>query len=315
MNRVLLGLVCAVAFALLLVPGAVAQAADDPNTIAACEADANDIPAFEFICPATVALHLRGVFGENTELITWIYLGLVGVALTVWVLVLLWRILPRRYLKLRAKEKVAEVSAGNPATYLLHVENRRKRRPVEVELAITRPPKGWSASLAVEKELPSGFKELLGEDEAMRVPLSARKVGANTATVRVTVKPPTGADPDEWAELDVSAIPYIKDEPRVRRGKEARVVTLVKARAAHAVIQNVTHEPAAFRVKDDVTTTVIVANTGDGDTPPLPIVLEVNGEEVGREVVTIPSGGEACIEFPWIVQTAEARVRVAVQRE
>lgn len=302
---------------LVALPGAGAHETgvhDDPNTMTTCE-DHNDIKAFDVVCPITVALHIRGIFGDNSELFAWIYFGLAGTAITVWILILLWRILPRRAIRLKAQEKVAEVSAGHPATYVLSLENRRSRRPLDVEVSITKPPKGWSASMQVEKTLPSGFIELMGEDDAMRIPLSARKVGGNRAQLRVTVRSPQGAESDEWSELDVSAIPYIRDEPRVRRGKETRLVTLLKTREAKAAITRVSHDPAGFRVHDDVTTTVVVSNEGDDETEPVAITLEINGEEAGREVVVIPAGGEACIEFPWIADEPETRVRVTVEAD
>ena len=301
--------------ALVLVASpALAQAAGeetDPDTMSACEAD-NDRKALELVCPITVALHLRSLSEDYAEWGVWGYIALLGIAVITWIAILLYRAMPRRFLKMVAKDTIAEVSAGNPATYLVQVENRRARRPVEVELAVSRPPKGWSASLSIEKPLPSGFKELIGSEESMRVPLSARKMGANVAIVKVTVTSPDSANPDEWAELDVTAIPYIQDEPRVRKGKDARVVTLIKTRASHPAIQSVVHEPAAFRLHDQVTTTVIVANRGDAGVQELPVALFVNDAEVAREVVSIPPRGEACIEFPWNADAAENRVRIAI---
>ena len=310
MKRVLL-VIAAIAALLFVASPTAAQEETDENTMTACEAD-NDVPALEAACAVTVALHLRDLLGKAGEVVVWVYGGLLGTALVVWLLVLFWRILPRRYIRLVAADKIAEVAAGNPATYILTVENRRKRRPVEVEVAVSKPPEGWAASLSVEKPLPSGFKELLGEDEAMRVPLTARKRGANVAELKVTVKTPDGGDPEQWAELDVTAIPYIRDEPRVRRGKDQRIVTLIKDRESQPAITSVSHDPPRFRIEDEVTTTVIVQNRGDGDVQDLPVALHVNEEEVARELVTIPAGGEACIEFPWTAAAAESRVRVTL---
>lgn len=316
MERAAALLVILLASVVLAVPSAMAQADDhahdhdDPNTVHACEED-HSVPAMQAVCPITVALHMRGI-GVAAEYSVWGYFALVGIALVGWLLIVLWRILPRRYIRIAAQDKIAEVAAGNPATYVITLENRRNRRPVEVEVAVSKPPKGWSASLAVEKPLPSGFKELLGEDEAMRVPLSARKIGSNTAEIKVTVTTPEGGSPEEWAELDVTAIPFIKDEPRVRRGKDQRIVTLIKARESQPAITSVSHEPTAFRIHDQVTTTVIVQNRGDGEVADLPVALHVNDEEVAREEVTIPAGGEACIEFPWTAESTQSRVRVTL---
>jgi hypothetical protein len=308
----------------VLTPTALAQAAEsDANTMSACEADwegrtllGEDGPevgsVFQAVCPITVALHLREALGAAGEFFTLIWLALWVVPILAWLVILLWRVLPRRYLKVRVARNAEEVPVGDAASFLVTIENRRKRRPVDVELTVTRPPQGWAASLAVEKPLPSGFRELLGEEEAMRVPLTARKTGANVADVRVVLKAPASAGTEESAEVELSVIPYIKDEPSMRRAKEVRLVGVVKPRESHPVIRSVQHEPRQFRVHDRILTTVILENRGDGPIAELPVRFFVNGEEHGERRVTIPASGETLIEFPWTATALESRVRVAI---
>lgn len=314
-TRFLPWLIVLLAAASLAVPTVAAQGDPaDPNSEAACLAEYGEQTGeplyLELLCRGAALLHIRGVFGGASEWVFLTYLALTAFAVVTWVFVLLWRVVPRRVLRLTDEGTIAEVDAGEPATYHMVLENRRKRRPVEVELSVTRPPKGWSASLAVEKELPSGFRELVGEHDALRFLLSARAVGANKATVQVNVQPPADAVPDQWSELDVTAIPYYKEEPKVRKAKEARIVTLIKEPETRVAIRDVTHDPARFLPSDEVRTTVVVGNTGTVDSAPVTVLLEVNGAELGESEVEVPAGSEEAVTFHWLAPETEARVRI-----
>jgi hypothetical protein len=311
-----------VALLILAAPAVAQQEEGDPNTVEQCEADhegrelteggpvVGDV--FQAMCPVTANLHMRGVFGAWSEVLMLFWLGLWVIPLVAWTGIVLWRVLPRRFMKVKAVRKVEEVHPGETASFALTVENRRKRRPVDVELSVTRPPKGWSASLAVEKPLPSGFKELLGEDEAMRVPLSARKVSANVADVRVLLRAPPGASEEDGCEVDLAVIPYLRDEPSLRRAKEARLVALVRPHEARPVIKHVHHEPQAFRVQDRITTTVHLENQGAGVLENLPVRLFVNGHEVASKDVRVPAKTETQVELPWNAPSDECRVRIVI---
>lgn len=314
--------VLVVAALLMLATPVLAQEDDDPNTMDACRAghegrelteggaEVGDV--FIAMCPITVALHLRGIFGNLGELLVLAFIALWIVPVVSWIAIVMWRVLPRRFLKVKTVRKIEEVAPGQTASFVLTVKNWRKRRPVDVEMSVTRPPKGWSASLTVEKPLPSGFKELLGEDEAMRVPLSARKVGANLADVRVLMRAPPEATAEDASEVDLAVIPYLREEPSMRRAKEVRLVALVKPFEAHPVIKHVEHDPQVFRVEDRITTTIHLENQGEGEITEFPVRLFVNGHEVAARNVTLDPKSEARVELPWNAPSDECRVRVVI---
>lgn len=310
------------ALVLLATPVLAQQAEEDPNTMDACRADhegreltegGEDVgEVFIAMCPVTAAVHLRGLFGEWSEVIALAFFALWIVPIVSWIAIILWRVLPRRFMKVKSVRKIEEVAPGQTASFLLTVKNWRKRRPVDVEMSVTRPPKGWSASLTVEKPLPSGFKELLGEDEAMRVSLSARKVKANMADVRVLMRAPPEASAEDASEVDLAVIPYIREEPSMRRAKEVRLVALVKPPEAHPVIKHVEHDPQVFRVEDRITTTILLENQGEGEITAFPVRLFVNGHEVASRDVTLDPKSESRVELPWNAPSDECRVRVVI---
>ncbi|MBW3584037.1 MAG: hypothetical protein KY455_13180 [Euryarchaeota archaeon] len=312
---------------LLALPVVSAQGVTDANSAEACEqaepiisdvgTNAEASPFEEFICTIAAALHIREPLNDSPTDNTseWVVLGygtLLLLAVLTWIIVLFARITPRRMLRLKPESKIAEVAGGQTATYALTLTNRRKRRPATIELSVSRPPKGWSASLSVDKELPSGFKELVGEGDALRVFLSARKNLAHKAHIVLAVRPPTGADPEEWAELDVIAVPFHKENPLTKKAKEVRVVTLVREGVAHTAIRDVRHNPEVFRPGDEVTTTVVIGNTGETDNEDVRIKLNVNGEDVDERETDVPAGGEEEVDFHWTAPEGKARVRVAL---
>lgn len=318
----LTGVLLVAALLLVAAPVAAQEDEEDPNTVDQCEADHEgrelseggpDVgQVFQSMCPLTANLHIRGLFGPLSEVLMLTFFALWIIPLLSWLVIVLWRVLPRRFIKLKTVNKLEEVSPGNTASFALVVKNQRKRRPADVELSVTRPPKGWSASLSVEKPLPSGFRELLGEDEAMRVPLSARKVGSNLADVRVLLRAPTTASEEDACEVDLAAIPYIREEPSLRRAKEARLVALVKPLEAHPVIKHVEHDPETFRVQDRITTTIHLENQGDGEIERFPVRLFVNGHELASRDIRVPGKSETQVELPWNAPADECRVRIVI---
>lgn len=310
-----------VLLALLLqaAPMAIAQAED---TQEACEArygkdagtDDNSVPN-EYACRVAATLGLRGALGdERANLAAYGITGMVALALVGYLFILIGRIWPKRILKLQALDAVQEVQAGEEATYHVILENRRGRRPIDVELSLTKPTPGWSAVMRVEKPLPSGFVELVGEDDAMRVRLSARRRQAHIADIRILVNTPRDADPEQWSELDITAIPYYKERPRARRSKESRIVTLVRTPETEVKIADVRHEPREIHPGDDVTTTVTVRNDGAADATGIPVALAIDDEPLGETQIDVPAGSEEVIAFKWTAPDSAARVRIALRR-
>ena len=79
-------------------------------------------------------------------------------------------------------------------------------------------------------------------------------------------------------------------------------------------ITGVLHWPKVFKKGDKVTTSFRLENKGKVAASNATVILYVNGEEKNKvEDITIPSGGYADIETPWIAVKGKNNVDIVVE--
>jgi len=301
--------------ALALVPPVAAQATQPPPAEPCDEQvreDRGDLLDDETVCELADQLGLLDAFDEYaTAVLAYVGLG-VGVGV-LWLLVLaLGTLWPRRYVRVSADERVAEIDAGETARYTVTVENRLRNRPLGIVVQTGEAPAGWTTHVSMERPTESGFLEVFhGTDSG--VTLQGRKAAArNTLSAIVEVTAPPSATHEEWAELSVTAIPYKRGEPRPRKSKTVQVITLLKEHQAKVVIVDVKHEPPEFKPGQAVTSMVQLTNHGNEPSLELPVTFALNEREVETKKVNVQAGETRTLQFMWSAAPGPNQVRITL---
>jgi len=186
---------------------------------------------------------------------------------------------------LECDERMAEVAPGGEASFTIKATNPTEEGKKKYRFRIEgRIPERWSVEISRERmTLESG-----GEAE-----------------LEVRVKVPSDASLDEWASIDVVAIP--------EKGKSESINLMVSVREPKEILHTeMINEPEEFEEGDRVVTRVKIENSGEKAAENKKVILLVNGKEKNRiEGVTIPAGATVEIELPWIAEEEnEVEVRI-----
>ncbi|RLF36759.1 MAG: hypothetical protein DRM99_02030 [Thermoplasmata archaeon] len=127
--------------------------------------------------------------------------------------------------------------------------------------------------------------------------------------VTLTVKPTDYVKPDDWLEVKIIAKPVEKNKP-----DRISTVTTIKNAKPELNISGVVHWPRVFKKGDRVETSFKLFNRGNASAENVTVALYVNGEEKNKvEGITIPRGGYADIEIPWIAVKGKNEVYIVVK--
>ena len=184
-------------------------------------------------------------------------------------------------------EKMAEIPPGGKAIFTIRLTNpmegegKRKYR-FRIEGRI---PERWNVEMDKEEII-------LGDGEE--------------GEIEVAVSAPSDASLDEWASIDLVAVP--------EKGKSEALNLMISLREPKEILETeITHEPEEFEEGERVVTKIKIKNVGEKVAEDKKIILLVNGKEKNRiEGVEIPAGGEIEIEIPWIAEE-ENEIEVKIE--
>jgi len=95
---------------------------------------------------------------------------------------------------------------------------------------------------------------------------------------------------------------------------EISTVTTISDGKPDVKITGVFHWPRVFKKGDKVETSFRLTNKGNTSAKNISVILFVNGEEKNKvEDITIPRGGYAEIEIPWIAGKGKNEVNIVVK--
>jgi len=127
--------------------------------------------------------------------------------------------------------------------------------------------------------------------------------------VILTVKPTDYVKTDDWVEVKVIAKPFER-----KKSAQISTVTTIKDAEPKLDIYGVSHWPRVFKKGEKVETSFRLYNKGNAAAENISIILYVNGEEKNKvEGITIPRGGYADIEIPWIAGKGKNEVNIVVK--
>ena len=154
--------------------------------------------------------------------------------------------------------------------------------------------------------------EINSSSERWEISLDSKNIDIEpkqTQVVELTVKPTDYIKQDDWAEVKIIVKPVNK-----KKKEEISIVTSIKDAKPELKILGVTQWPGVFRKGDTITTSFRINNTGKVSADSFTVFLYVNGKEKNKvEDITIPCGGYAEIEIPWIAVKGKNEINIVVK--
>ncbi len=197
----------------------------------------------------------------------------------------------RKFVELICLDRIKEISPDEIATYEMTLRNPCKRNmtyDIFIETKEDMLGNRWEVSL-----------------DKQQVYLDPRK----SEIIILTVKPSDYVKADDWVEVKVVTKPS-----GMNKTAEVTTVTTIKDQKINLKISGVVHWPRYFKKGDKVETSFKLTNRGNVSAENVTVILYVNGEEKNRvENITIPRGGFADIEIPWIAGKGKNEVNIVVK--
>jgi len=216
--------------------------------------------------------------GNKMYLIGYI-LFILGVVALLVIAALLGRV-SKRTVMMEAEERVAEVTPGKTAEFVIKIKNpleklKGGKNKIKYKIGIEgKLPEKWIAKLDREQLILDGKEE---------------------AEIKLFVNVPKDAPLDEWASINVVVSPST--------GKAERLNFLVTLREPEPLLKMEYEHEGEMKEGNKVITKIRIRNEGEADAVDKSIAIIVNGKEKNRiDGVTIPVGGEVEIELPWIAE-------------
>ena len=194
-----------------------------------------------------------------------------------------------KFVEVICLDRIQEISPDGKAEFGIAIHNPSNRRlTYEAYVEIDTPSPGWEVSLDTAS--------IIIEPKQSHV-------------MTLTVKPTDLVKPNDWIEVKVVAIAVEK-----QKTSGLSTVTSITDEKPDLRITGMFHWPKTFKKGDRVTTSFKLENKGKVSAENITVILYVNGKEKNKvEDITIPSGGYADIEIPWIAVKGKNDVDIVVE--
>lgn len=242
---------------------------------------------YGFFESAAESLGLDEIFGDSY--VAAVFLAAILFIIIFFILIILIYFLTRKFADVVCLERIKEITPDEEAKFEITVQNPYKEKlSYEIYTEENSSSLGWNVSLDTEN-----------------IELESKQ----SKTVILTVKPTSFVKPNDWAEVKVVA--KVLDKQKFAK---LSTVTTIKDAQPELRICGVFHWPKVFKKGDRVTTSFKLENRGNASASNVSVVLYVNDKEKNKvEDITIPSGGYADIEMPWIAVKGKNEVNIVVK--
>ncbi len=205
------------------------------------------------------------------------------------VVLVLWLLFKRKFVELICLDRIKEIKPDQTAEFNITLRNPCKRiQTYEIKTEIKSDPKKWDVSL-----------------DCNNVTIDSKQ----SRDIKLIVKPTDFVRPDDWVEVRVIARPIDR-----AKTTEISTMTSIKESKLKLDITGVVHWPKIFKKGDRVETSFRLINRGDVAAENVTVALYVNGKEKNKvDNITIPRGGYADIEIPWIAEKGKNEVNIVVK--
>lgn len=217
------------------------------------------------------------------------FLIILMVFLIILILVLLVIIIRKKYVEIVCLDRIKDVSPDEEVKFELTIRNPTKR--------------DLTYEIITESEIPCEGLDVTLDNDNIYVESKQSKVVVLTISSNDYVKP------DDWIEVKVVVKVAGRNKPAT-----ISTVSTIKEAKTDLRIYGVFHWPRIFKKGDRVETSFKIENKGNVSVNNVTVVLMVNGKEKNKvEGITIPRGGYAEIEIPWIAAKGKNDVDIVVK--
>ncbi len=195
-----------------------------------------------------------------------------------------------KYAKLTCLQRIKEINTDETATYDITIKNPYKKLlTYEIKTETEEDNiRRWDVSTDTTQIMIEPGKE---------------------KNIKLSIKPKDYIRKEDWIEVKVIVKPVDKNKKT-----ELSTVTSVKNTKVDVKISGVFHWPRVFKKDDRVETSFKLFNRGNVSAEKISVVLYINGEEKNKvEDITIPRGGHADINMPWIAVKGKNEVYIVVK--
>jgi len=239
---------------------------------------------YQFFEEAANGMGLNDVFGDFAPHFLMVLLLLI----IFFFIIIIVLIIKKKFVQLICLDRIKEIKPDEVAQYEIKIKNPTSYvQNYEVKAEQVEPSEGWEISL--------------DRDSLLVEPKSEQ-------TILLTVSPTDFAKSEDWTEVKVVAT-----LPEKQKSDEISTVTTLTGGKPDLKIIGVFHWPTKFKSGEVVKTSFKLENNGDVSADDVTVVLFVNGEQKNKvEGITIPRGGYADIEIPWVAVKGKNNVHIEV---
>jgi hypothetical protein len=196
----------------------------------------------------------------------------------------------KKYVNIICIDRIKDISTDEFAKFNITLQNLSKKRTLTyiIHTEVGSEPENWNISL--------------DKDNIVVKP-------QQSSPVVLTVRPTDYIKSEDWVEVRV-----IVETVEKKKTSEISTLTTIKDGKPEVKITGVFHWPKIFRKGDRIDTSLRLINTGNVSASNISVILYINGKEKNKvEDITIPRGGYAEIEIPWIAVKGKNEVSIVVK--
>lgn len=198
-------------------------------------------------------------------------------------------LMKRKYIEIVCLDRIKDVNPDEEAVFEITIKNPSKKvLNYKIRSEMMSESKGWNLSL---------------DKESIMVEPKQSK------NVLLKVSPTDYVKSNDWIEIRLIANIVEKN-----KSSEISTITTIKGGKPKIIITSVLHWPRVFYKGDKVDTSFRLFNNGNVSASNINVFLYINGKEKNKvEDITIPRGGYAKIEIPWIAVKGKNKVDIVVK--
>ena len=226
--------------------------------------------------------------GIDGELGAWVFI-IVILAIIIFFVIIIILILTRKYVEIICIDRIKEINTDEKAEYEITIRN----------------PKNYFLNYEIRKELDYVSNKWDVSLNLNHVSLQPKQ----SKTVKLSVVPTDYTKSDDWIEVKILVKPLDK-------AKEEKIstVTSIKNGRKKLHISGLINWPKNFKRGERVETSFKLYNKGNVSAENVKVILYINGEEKNKiENITIPRGGYADIQIPWIAEKGKNELNIVVK--
>ena len=230
------------------------------------------------------SLGLDSILGDYAAL----FLILLLLFIIIFFVLIIIFLLRRKYIELTCVDKAKVIPPDGKADYEITIRNPSNRKLNYNLYADSGTTWVWNASIE--------------PDNIVLEPKESK-------TVILTVKPTDLVKPNDHVETKV----IVRTVEKQKTNTITTVTSINDEKPDLKIASDLKHTPDKFNEGDLVTTSFKLENRGKAASDRVTVILYVNGEEKNKvEDITIPGGGYAEIEIPWIAVKGKNEINIVI---